>query len=108
MRTGLLLAWFWGRFYRFALIGHVHNVHDRESVMMTLADRVIAVSQSVAATMAGSGIAKSKIRVVLNRTIGSRRQPAMTEIEPAALQTLDRDRRWNESPQGHRGADCRV
>lgn len=85
MRTGLLLAWFWGRFYRFALIGHVHNVHDRESVMMTLADRVIAVSQSVAATMAGSGIARSKIRVVLNRTIGSRRQPEMAEIEPAAL-----------------------
>lgn len=85
MRTGLLLAWFWRRFHRFALIGHVHNVHDRESVMMGLADRVIAVSESVAATMASLGIAKHKIRVVLNGTLESRRIPSLAEIEPAAL-----------------------
>lgn len=85
MRTGLLLAWFWRRFYRFALIGHVHNVHDRESVMMGLADRVIAVSQSVAATMAGQGIAERKIRVVLNRTLDNRRCPSLAELEPKPL-----------------------
>ena len=85
MRTGLLLAWLWRRFHRFGLIGHVHNVHDRESVMMALADRVIAVSESVAATMAAQGIAKRKIRVVLNGTLDSRRVPSLAEIEPAAL-----------------------
>jgi glycosyltransferase involved in cell wall biosynthesis len=85
MRTGLLLAWLWRRFQRFGLIGHVHNVHDRESVMMALADRVIAVSESVAATMAAQGIAKRKIRVVLNGTLDSRRVPTLAEIEPAAL-----------------------
>src|SRR5580698_3729378 len=56
MRTGLLLAWFWRRFSSFALVGHVHNVHDRESVMMGLADRVIAVSNSVGTTMQQQGI----------------------------------------------------
>jgi glycosyltransferase involved in cell wall biosynthesis len=85
MRTGLLLAWLWRRFHKFVLIGHVHNVHDRESVMMGLADTVIAVSQSVADTMARQGIAKSKIRVVLNRTLGNRRQPELSEIVPAEL-----------------------
>lgn len=85
MRTGLLLAWLWRRFYRFRLIGHVHNVHDRESVMMALADRVIAVSESVAATMISQGIAKRKIRVVLNGTLESRRIPSLAEIEPAVL-----------------------
>jgi glycosyltransferase involved in cell wall biosynthesis len=85
MRTGLLLAWFWRHFEPFALVGHVHNVHDRESVMMGLADRVIAVSHSVAATMAGYGIPARKLRVVLNRTLNSPRQPRLDEIQPAAL-----------------------
>jgi glycosyltransferase involved in cell wall biosynthesis len=86
MRTGLLLAWFWRRFSHFALVGHVHNVHDRESVMMGLADRVIAVSNSVGATMEQQGIPASKIRVVLNRILGSRRLPDRSAIDPARLQ----------------------
>ena len=85
MRTGLFLAWFWRRFEPFALVSHVHNVHDRESVVMGLADRVIAVSQSVADTMAECGIAKTKLRVVLNRPLGNRRQPSIEQIEPAPL-----------------------
>jgi len=85
MRTGLLLAWFWRRFENFALVGHVHNVHDRESVMMGMADCVIAVSNSVADTMAKQGIAKRKLRVVLNRTLGNQRQLESAEITPAPL-----------------------
>ncbi len=85
MRTGLILAWLWRRYPHFALVGHVHNVHDRESVMMGLADRVIAVSESVAATMGAQGIARDKIRVVLNRTLGTQRFPALAETEPASL-----------------------
>jgi glycosyltransferase involved in cell wall biosynthesis len=85
MRTGLLLAWFWKHFMEFVLVGHVHNVHDRESLVMGLADRVIAVSQSVAGTMAARGIPRRKIRVVLNRTLNSPRQLRLAEIEPAKL-----------------------
>ena len=85
MRTGLLLAWLCRRVQHFALVGHVHNVHDRESVLMGMADRVIAVSESVAATMAAQSIPIRKIRVVLNRTLGSRRVPPVSEITPANL-----------------------
>jgi glycosyltransferase involved in cell wall biosynthesis len=85
MRTGLLLAWWCRKSQPFALAGHVHNVHDRESILMGLADRVIAVSASVAATMAAQGIVKRKIRVVLNRTLGSERVPPLAAIEPARM-----------------------
>ena len=85
MRTGLLIAWLCGRFEPFVLVGHLHNVHDRESIMMGLADRVIAVSHSVADTMMKMGIAKSKMRVVLNRTLGNLRQPPIEEVAPAML-----------------------
>jgi glycosyltransferase involved in cell wall biosynthesis len=85
MRTGLLLAWFWRHFEPYVLVGHVHNVHDHESVMMGLADRVIAVSHSVAATMVKYGIPTRKLRVVLNRTLNAPRHRRLEEIEPAAL-----------------------
>jgi glycosyltransferase involved in cell wall biosynthesis len=86
MRTGLLVAWFSRRHQSFALIGHVHNVHDRfASLLMGIADRVIAVSESVAATMASRGIPAKKIRVVLNRILGSPRRPALQGIEPKTL-----------------------
>jgi glycosyltransferase involved in cell wall biosynthesis len=86
MRTGLLLAWFCSHLDNFALVGHVHNVHDRESVLMGLADRVIAVSNSVAATMESRWMQKRKLRVVLNRTLNSSRRPRLGEIVPATLQ----------------------
>jgi glycosyltransferase involved in cell wall biosynthesis len=86
MRTGLLLAWLLRPLHRHALISHLHNVHDRESIMMGLADRVIAVSQSVAETTAAQGIPKRKIRVVLNRTLQSGRVPALATIQPAVLE----------------------
>lgn len=85
MRTGLMLARIMRPFGQYSLVGHVHNVHDRESLVMGFADRVIAVSQSVATTMAASGIPRSKIRVVLNRTLGNKRQPSLEEIAPAEL-----------------------
>jgi glycosyltransferase involved in cell wall biosynthesis len=85
MRTGLLLAWLWSRCYRVPLVAHLHNVHDRESRLMGLAERVIAVSHSVADTLADWRISKEKIRVVLNRTLGTPRHPALADIVPAAL-----------------------
>jgi glycosyltransferase involved in cell wall biosynthesis len=85
MRTGLFIAWFWARIHSFALVAHVHNVHDRDSVVMGLAERVIVVSQSVAETMANRGISAKKIRVVLNRTLGSPRQPEIANIQAVTL-----------------------
>jgi glycosyltransferase involved in cell wall biosynthesis len=85
MRTGLLLASFWSRYDRVPLVAHLHNVHDRESRLMGLAHRVIAVSGSVAETIVRWGIPKEKIRVVLNRTLGTPRHPALADIAPASL-----------------------
>jgi glycosyltransferase involved in cell wall biosynthesis len=86
MRTGLLLAWLWAQIYRYSLVAHTHNVHDRESILMGLAKRVIVVSQSVAQTMKKRGIPAKKTRIVLNRTLGSARQPQLFDIRPASLQ----------------------
>lgn len=86
MRTGLLLARAVKSFQRFALIGHVHNVHDFESIVMGVADRVIAVSESVARSMARQMIPRAKIRVVLNRTLGSPRVPPLTKVRASDLQ----------------------
>jgi glycosyltransferase involved in cell wall biosynthesis len=52
---------------------------------MSLADRVIAVSASVAETMAQQGIAPGKIRTVLNRTLGTPRLPPLRAVQPAVL-----------------------
>jgi glycosyltransferase involved in cell wall biosynthesis len=86
MRTGLLLAWVLRRMSPFVLISHVHNVHDRGLTLMGIADRVIAVSESVAGTIARRLIPKRKIRVVVNRTLGSVRVPALHDIRPVNLQ----------------------
>lgn len=85
MRTGLLLALCLKPFHRFALVGHLHNVHDRLSLLMGFADRVIAVSSSVAETLQAFKIPRRKIRVVLNGPLGSRRVPGATSIQPAVL-----------------------
>jgi glycosyltransferase involved in cell wall biosynthesis len=83
MRTGLLFAAAWRRLLGFALVSHVHNVHERESKLMGLAQRVIVVSDSVGETMQSCGIPRTKIRVVLNRILGS---PRLNTNEPVELQ----------------------
>lgn len=86
MRIGLLLGWFWSRFPRTPLVAHLHNVHDRESILMGLADRVIAVSASVQDAMQKQGMRRSKLRVVLNGTLNSERLPRFDTIQPMPLQ----------------------
>ncbi|SEC60890.1 glycosyltransferase family 4 protein [Terriglobus roseus] len=88
MRTGLLLAWLCSRFPRIPLVSHLHNVHDRESNLMRLADRVIAVSQSVMDTMTKTGIPKEKFRVILNGPLGTPRLPKLEDITPEPLEGL--------------------
>ena len=86
MRTGLLLAAAWRRVLGFALVSHVHNVHERESKLMGLAQRVIVVSDSVGETMQSYGVPRAKIRVVLNRILGTPRLAPLLAAEPAKLQ----------------------
>lgn len=86
MRAGVLLAWLLRPFHRYALVGHLHNIHDPQSVLMGLADRVIAVTEAVALSIASWRIPRHKIRVVLNRTLGSKRVPPLSKIQPATLQ----------------------
>jgi glycosyltransferase involved in cell wall biosynthesis len=86
MRVGLLIGWVWSRIKRIPLVGHLHNVHDRESLLMGLADRVIAVSSSVRTSIRKQGVPDSKIRVVLNGTLKSERLPRRDTAQPVSLQ----------------------
>ncbi len=72
------LAFILRRFMKFKLVTTVHNDFERTAVIMGLGDRVIAVSQAVADSMERRGIPRSKLRVVLNGTIGSPRLSAAT------------------------------
>jgi glycosyltransferase involved in cell wall biosynthesis len=85
MRTGLLLGRFWAGIYGIPLVAHLHNVHDRESRLMGMATRVIAVSRSVAETAERWGFARDRIRVILNRTLGTPRLPSLHDLTPAQL-----------------------
>ena len=85
MRTGLLLGRLWSWIYGIPLVAHLHNIHDRESRLMGMATRVIAVSRSVAETAEKWGFAEDRIRVILNRTLGTPRLPALHDLTPVQL-----------------------
>jgi glycosyltransferase involved in cell wall biosynthesis len=85
-RTALLLAWLVTRFTRHPLVAHVQNVHERVSVMMRLADRVIVCSDSVGKTMQTMGIPEAKIRLVHNAPFQSPRQPSFDTVPMASIE----------------------
>jgi len=85
MRIGILVAWFWSRVKHIPLVAHLHNVHDRASILMGLADRIIAVSLSVSDSMQKQGIRQSKLRVVLNGILNSERAAQQGAVTPATL-----------------------
>ena len=85
MHVGLLIAWPWSRLKRIPLVAHLHNVHDRSAILMGLADRIIAVSRSVSASMEKQGMRRLKLRVVLNGTLNSARAAQRGTVMPAAL-----------------------
>src|SRR3954451_22373843 len=71
MMTGVLLARAVRLTERYSLVAHVHNIHQRSSVIMGAADRVIAVSDAVRADMQKHGVSTRKLRMVRNGTLGS-------------------------------------
>ena len=87
MMTGVVLARAVRMTTNFGLVAYVHNVHQRSSSLMRLADRVIAVSSAVMFDMAERGVPRKKLRVVHNATLGSLRLPdPATEKSKALLQ----------------------
>ena len=86
MVTSAGLAFILRHFQKFKLITTVHNEFEKAAVFMGLGDGVIAVSEAVAKSMEMRGIKRSKLRVVLNGTIGS---PRLSSESPPA-QNLNR------------------
>jgi glycosyltransferase involved in cell wall biosynthesis len=73
MMTSAVLAWPVCQLLRIPLVTTVHNEFQKSSILMGLGTRVIAVSAAVGESMQKRGIGKSRIRVVLNGTIGAAR-----------------------------------
>lgn len=86
MMTGVVLARFLRGRHKYVLVSSVHNEFLRTSVLMGLAERVIAVSNAVQASMVRRGIPESKLRVVCNGTLGSPRTRPIEQYESLALQ----------------------
>ncbi|MBF2025186.1 MAG: glycosyltransferase family 4 protein [Oscillatoriales cyanobacterium C42_A2020_001] len=73
MMTGVVLARLFRLNCSYILVSTVHNEFQASSILMGIADRVIAVSHAVASSMAKRGVPQNKLRVVHNGTIGSPR-----------------------------------
>lgn len=80
------LAFVLRRFMKFKLVTTVHNEFEKAAIIMGLGDRVIAVSKAVADSMERRGVRRSKLRIVLNGTIGSPR------LSPATPQSKNLSR----------------
>ncbi len=85
MMTGIVLACLLRYGYKYALVSTVHNEFQRASVLMGLAERVIAVSKAVQSSMIERGIPETKLRVVRNGTLGSPRTRHINEYQPLPL-----------------------
>lgn len=73
MMTSAVLAWPICKVAGIPLVTTVHNEFEKSAILMGLGTRVIAVSEAVGGSMLKRGIPASKLRVVLNGTIGSAR-----------------------------------
>jgi len=85
MMTGVVLASFLRVQASYALVSTVHNEFQRSAILMGLAERVIAVSNAVAQSMARRGIPQKKLRVISNGTLGSPRTRQLEEYLPMPL-----------------------
>jgi glycosyltransferase involved in cell wall biosynthesis len=86
MMTGIVLARTLRNGRGYALVSTVHNEFQRASLLMGLAERVIAVSKAVQTSMVQRGIPEKKLRVVRNGTLGSPRTRQLSEYQPLPLQ----------------------
>ena len=73
MMTSALLAWPACWMARIPLVTTVHNEFQKSAILMGIGTRVIAVSGAVGRSMRRRGVPASRLRVVLNGTIGAAR-----------------------------------
>jgi len=73
MVTGALLARASRRRFGFTLVCSVHNEWQRHATLMRVGDAVVAVSEANRRALEARGIARSKLHVVPNGTLGSPR-----------------------------------
>jgi glycosyltransferase involved in cell wall biosynthesis len=73
MMTGMVLARILRGRRRYRLVSHIHNIHQRSSILMGLAERVIPVSEAVVRSMSWLGLPKRRMRVVQNAVAGGPR-----------------------------------
>lgn len=85
MMTGMVLARAVRRGTTPLLVGHVHNVYQRSSRLMGLADIVLCCGTSVAETMRQRGVPAERLRVVLNGPVGTPRLPDPMTVAPAPI-----------------------
>lgn len=76
MVTGVVLAKILQSRNALPLVATVHNEFQKQSLLMGLADRVIAVSSQSGKSMIQRGIPREKVRIVRNGTLGSFRRTA--------------------------------
>jgi glycosyltransferase involved in cell wall biosynthesis len=92
MMTGAGVGWLSTRGKSIGLVTTVHNAFDSHSIIMGVGDQVIAVSQAVEQRMAKRGISRSKLRTVLNGTLGAPRRNFFTsqryELQHPNIATL--------------------
>jgi glycosyltransferase involved in cell wall biosynthesis len=84
MMTSAVLAWPVCKLLRIPLVTTVHNEFQKSSILMGLGTRVIVVSRAVGRSMVKRGIPDSRVKVVLNGTIGAARF-ARRKNTPCAL-----------------------
>lgn len=84
--TGVILSSIFQFFNNYKSVSTVHCEFRKSSSLMGWADRVITVSEAVGKSMVERGVPQSKIRVVVNGTIGSPRIRPSTEYTPIQLQ----------------------
>jgi glycosyltransferase involved in cell wall biosynthesis len=63
----------------YRLVTTVHNEHESKARLMALGERVITVSKSNLDSMVRRGVARAKLRVVVNGTLGSPRARALPD-----------------------------
>ena len=87
MVTSALIGWSACRPLKIPVVATVHNGFQRSAVLMSVATRVIAVSEAVAKGLSKQGVSRSRLRTILNGTIGS---PRCRETSNAGDKALPR------------------
>ncbi|CDY75619.1 Glycosyltransferase [Caballeronia glathei] len=85
MMTGALVSRFGGMRRRFALVTTVHHEFQKSAALVRCGDRMVAVSDAVAAVLTERGIAPERLSVVRNGTVGSPRLACRPPAKPVRL-----------------------